>query len=130
MDGQWVVAAGILMVLHGLIHLMGTTVYMELGSLEALPYKTTLLGGRWELGAGGIRVFGALWLMPAVGFALAGTALVAGWSWPTLLLVIVTLFSLTLTLLDWDRAFAGALFNTAILGVVWAGPSIAAWLSE
>jgi len=54
---------------------------MRLGNVEALPYKTTLLGGRWELGEGGIRVFGALWLIPAVGFGLAGAALMAGWAW-------------------------------------------------
>jgi hypothetical protein len=130
MQEPWVVAAGILVVVHGLIHLMGTTVYMELGTVEGLPYKTTLLGGRWELGAEGIRRFGALWLVPAVGFALAGTALIAGWSWPTSLLVILTVFSLALTLLDWDRAFAGAVFNAAILAAVWAGPSVAAWISE
>jgi hypothetical protein len=130
MQESLVVFAGILLVMHGLIHLMGTTVYMELGTVEALPYKTTLLGGRWELGAGGIRTFGALWLLPAVGFGLAGTALIAGWPWPTPLLAMVTLFSLVLTVLDWDRAYAGAFFNVVVLGALSAGPSIVAWLTE
>jgi hypothetical protein len=63
--GPWVFAAGVVLVLHGMIHLMGTTVYMKLGHVEASPYKTTLLGGRWDPGEGGMRVFGALWLIPA-----------------------------------------------------------------
>ena len=50
------------LVLHGLIHLMGTTVYMKLGMIEGFGYKTTLLAGRFDLGAGGIAVFGALWV--------------------------------------------------------------------
>lgn len=130
MQEALIVFVGILLVAHGLIHLMGTTVYLELGTIEGLPYKTTLLGGRWELGADGIRVFGGLWLVPAVGFGLAGTALIAGWPWATPLLAIVTLLSLVLTVLDWDRAYAGAVFNVVVLGALGAGPSIAAWLTR
>jgi len=38
--------AALLLVLHGLIHLMGTTVCMRLGEIQGLPYKTMLFGGR------------------------------------------------------------------------------------
>jgi hypothetical protein len=65
-----IIIASIVLVLHGLIHLMGTAVYMKLGTVEGLKYKTTLLGGRWDLGAGGIWVFGALWAVAAVGFVV------------------------------------------------------------
>jgi len=40
-----------------------------------------LLGGRWDLGEGGIRVFGALWAAAAIGFVAAAAALLAGWGW-------------------------------------------------
>ena len=50
------------LVVHGLIHLMGTAVYIRLAEVKGLTYKTTLLSGHWELGEGGIRVFGALWV--------------------------------------------------------------------
>ncbi len=55
-----IIIASIILVLHGLIHLMGTAVYMKLTRIQGLNYKTTLLGGRWDLGEGGIKVFGAL----------------------------------------------------------------------
>ncbi len=61
-----IVITAIVLVLHGLIHLMGTAVYMKLGVIQQLPYKATVLGGRWDLGAGGIAVYGALWAVAAI----------------------------------------------------------------
>jgi len=69
------------LVVHGLIHLMGTAVYIRLAEVKGLTYKTTLLSGHWELGEGGIRVFGALWVLPAIGFVAAALALATGWGW-------------------------------------------------
>ena len=61
-------AGALVLALHGLVHLMGTTVYLKLGELEGMPYRTTLLDGRWDLGDGGIRVVGVLWAVAAVAF--------------------------------------------------------------
>ena len=123
------VLAAILLILHGLIHLMGTVVYTKLGTVKGLSYKTTLLGGRWDLGEGGITVFGALWAVAAVGFVVAALALLTGWSWWKPVLIGVTLFSLVLTSLDWGVAFAGIVVNLGILAALWLGPRIAGWLS-
>jgi hypothetical protein len=115
-------AFAILLVLHGLIHLMGTTVYMKLGQIQGLPYKTTLLGGRWDLGERGIRVFGALWMLPAVGFVLAGAALFVNHpAWGSFAIVSCVV-SLVLTLLDVRAAFAGAILDVLILAAIWMGP--------
>jgi hypothetical protein len=124
-----IIIAAFVLVLHGLIHLMGTTVYMKLGTLEALPYKTTLLSGRWDLGEGGIRAFGALWAVAAIGFVVAAVALLAGWGWWQPTLIWVALFSLVLTALDWSNAYAGVIINIVILAVLALGPRIAGWLS-
>jgi hypothetical protein len=109
----------ILVILHGLIHLMGTIVYMQWGEIESLPYKTTLLNGRWDLGETGIKAFGLLWLIPLVGFVLAGIALLMGWGWWQPLLTGVSLFSLLVTALDWHVAYAGTAVNVIILVVLW-----------
>jgi hypothetical protein len=114
----------VVLILHGLIHLMGTTVYMKLGRIEGLPYKTTLLGGRWQLGEPGMRVFGALWVVPAVGFILGGAALLAGLAVWTPLIIGTAVISLILTGLDWKAAYAGAILSAAILVIVWLGPII------
>lgn len=119
------VAAAVL-ILHGLVHLMGTAVYMKIGKVEGLPYKTTLLSGRWDLGESGIRVFGALWVVPALGFMLCGLGLLAGWPWAQPMAVGLALLSLLLTLLDWNTAYAGAIVDTAILCVIWLAPAVLA----
>jgi hypothetical protein len=116
------IVAGVL-IGHGLIHLLGVTAYVRLAEVAELPYKNTLLHGRWVLGDAGMRVFGALWLVPAVGFIAAAIILLTGGSGWLLPLVIATAFSLVLTALDWEKAFAGLILNILILAFLWARTS-------
>lgn len=113
------VIAALILILHGLIHLMGTVTYMKLGVVEGLTYKTTLLGGRWDLGESGIRIYGALWAVATIGFVLASIAMLFGWAWWRPVLAGVAAFSLALTVLDWKVASAGAILNIVILA--WLG---------
>lgn len=124
-----VIVATIVLVLHGLIHLMGTASYMRLAEVQGLPYKTTVLGGRWDLGAGGIAAYGALWAVAAVGFVVVALAFWFGGAWWQPALVAVTLLSLVLTALDWNVAFAGAIVNLVILLWLWLGPRLRADLA-
>lgn len=123
------IIAVLVLALHGLIHLMGTTVYMKLGEIQGFTYKTTLLSGYWDLGTNGIRLFGALWIFPGVGFIMVAIALLMGWGWWQSALIPVALFSLVLTGLDWSIASAGAYLNIAILLLTWWSSHIAGWLS-
>jgi hypothetical protein len=50
------IIAVIVLILHGIIHLMGTTVYMKLGEIQGFTYKTTLLSGHWDLDSNGISI--------------------------------------------------------------------------
>jgi hypothetical protein len=110
--------AALVLFFHGLIHLMGTTVYLKLGNLEGFAYKTTLLNGQIDLGANGIALFGGLWALAALGFVVAALGLLLHWRGRQPLLLAVTLFSLLLTGLDWEIAFAGALLNLVILALL------------
>ncbi len=120
----------IILVVHGLIHLMGPAVYMKLIEIQDFSYKTTLLGGRWDLGENGISIFGAMWVVPAVGFIVISIALLAKWKWWKPILVAVALFSLVLTVLDWSIAYAGAALNIFILVVVGLKLRITSWFSR
>ena len=114
------ILAAVVLVAHGLIHLIGTTVYLRLAEIEGFAYKTTLLGGRWDLGAAGIGVFGALWAVAGLGFIAAAIGMLTGSSWWQAVLIAVTIFSLILTALDSSLAFAGIGLNIAILiAVFW-----------
>jgi hypothetical protein len=92
--------AAAVLALHGLVHLMGTAAYLKLAQVQGLPYKTTLLSGRLELGANGIAFFSIVWALIAAGFVVTAIALIADWAWWPAALIGVTLLSLSVTLLD------------------------------
>jgi hypothetical protein len=113
---RWVsYLAAFVLIAHGLIHLLGTTVYLRLGEVAGFPYKTTLFGNSWDVGQIGIGMFGAMWAVAAVGFIVAAIAMLTGSSWWQPVLIGVTVFSLLLTGLDWNLAFAGVALNLMIL---------------
>ena len=103
---------------HGLVHLLGTAVYLGLADVAEFPYKTTLLGGAVEVGDLGIRLFGVLWAVAAIGFVVSAGALVTGRDQWQLLLVGVATFSLLLTGLDYTVAYAGIVVNLGVLAAV------------
>ena len=119
------IIGSIVLLLHGIVHLMGTAAYLKLTEIEQLPYKTTVLGGRWDIGARGTAIYGALWTVAALGFITAAIAFFSGWSWLQPVLLGVTLLSLVLTALDWGVAYAGVIVNIAILVTLILGPLLA-----
>lgn len=106
---------------------MGTASYLKFATVEGLPYKTTVLDGRWDLGTRGIAAFGVLWAAVALGFVIAALAFWFGWVWWQSVLVGVTLVSLLLTALNWDVAYAGVGIDLAILLLLWLGPTVSGW---
>lgn len=101
--------------LHGLVHLMGFVAYWPLAGIAELPYKTTLLGGRWSVGPSGMRIYSVIWLGVAVGLAAAIIMLLTGRSsWAPVMLVAISI-SLIITWLDWSNAFRGAIISLVIL---------------
>jgi len=108
----------VVLVAHGLVHLLGTAVYLELVDVADFPYKTTLLGGVVDVGAAGMAVFGVLWAVAAVGFVASAGALVTDRDQWRPVLTGVALFSLLLTGLDYTVAYTGVVVNLGILAAV------------
>ena len=100
---------------HAVIHLMGLYAYWPLGELTELPYKTTLLNGTWDVGALGMQLYSALWLLATLLLLIAayGVANLTNW-WQPMLLVAAA-FSLAVTALDWSMAYAGTVVDVALL---------------
>ena len=101
--------------LHGVIHLLGVAAYLKLAEVQTLPYKTTVLDGRWDLGPTGIALFGVLWGVAALGFLYAALAFGLRWESARATLLGVALLSLVLTILDFRVAPMGIGVNLAIL---------------
>ena len=110
------IIVAVLLVGHGLVHLLGFVVPWRLATLEEMPYKTTVLAGNLDVGATGIRVVGLFWLLAAIGFVVAGGGAFTQQPWWGTVTLGVTLFSLALCILGWPEARFGLLVNLAILG--------------
>lgn len=114
-------AAAFIIFAHGLVHLIGVVVYWQLAVVNEIPYKTTLLGGRWDIGETGMRIFGLLWLLGTIGFVVAATGMAIRNAWWQPVLLVTTLFSLVITFLDWDATKFGAITNLIILIILVVG---------
>jgi len=115
------VILALLLLLHGLVHVLGFVVPWRLASVETMPYTTTLLAGSLNVGASGIRVVGALWLLAAVGLVIAGVGVLTAQSWWAPLALVVVLCSLMLTILGWPASYFGVLVNVALLAYLILG---------
>jgi hypothetical protein len=103
---------------HGVAHLVGFVVPWRIARLEEMPYGTTLLGGRVDVGDSGIRLVGVLWLLGALAFwgsAAALLLMVPWWGWLTMG---VSVFSLVLCVFGWPQAKIGVPVNLLVLTVV------------
>jgi hypothetical protein len=111
------VLLAVVLLLHGFAHLVGFAGSWRLA--ESIPYKTTLLNGAIDVGDTGIRFAGLLWLAAALGFAVAGVAVLYRASWWPAFTVMVAMISLLMCLIALPDAQAGAVLNgVLILGVL------------
>ncbi len=116
------IAAGAVVVAHGLIHLIGFVVPWGISSVEGFAYRTTALGGAIALGDTGARAIGIVWLACAAGFVVAGIAIWRRASWAPPLTAALAVVSVAVCVLGLPETSAGIVVNAAILGAV-------AWVS-
>ena len=120
-------ALGLLMALHGFAHLVGMVVSWQLAPLEGAIYKTTLLSGRVDVGDAGMRVMGALWLLTALGFAIASFATFTGRPWFVAAAIAVSVVSLALSIVALPDSRIGIAVNVLILAALGIG-TFARWI--
>jgi hypothetical protein len=116
-------ALAMLMLLHGLAHLPGFLVPWRIAHLAELPYGTTVLMGRMDVGDAGIRVVGLLWLLAAIGFCTVAAGVLADRSWWAPLTWAFLVGSTALVALAWPAARVGLLPNLLILAALLTPPA-------
>ena len=119
------IGIAILLVIHGMIHLIGFRVYGQGVPMAEMSFKTTFFNDSVDLGISGTRVYGWLWLLPTLGFILAGAGFFLHTSWWQPVLIVASLASLIITGMDWKNAFPGTLIDMVLLAVILFSPIIA-----
>ncbi len=110
----------IFLVVHGISHLVGFVVPWKLAVIPEAPYKTTILKGTVDLGDSGIRIFGLIWLLLAVGFGTSAVLLfLKSTAWLPFT-ALITAVSLILSVLAWPESKVGIPVNILILAVLLA----------
>jgi hypothetical protein len=110
------IAIAIVLALHGFAHVVGFA--GSFGLAESIPYKTTVLGGTVDLGDGGIRAFGILWLIAAAAFLVASAAAMTNQEWWTKAVLVAAVGSLLLGMMALPEARIGVAIDLLILGAV------------
>ena len=119
-----IVALAVLMLLHGIAHLPGFFSPWQLATLAEMPYDTTLLAGRLDVGESATRLLGLVWLATSVLFVVAscGAVLHRGW-WAGVAMVAIAA-SLALCVLEWPAARIGVPVNLAIVAAIVLGQQL------
>ena len=113
-----------LLAFHGFAHLPGFVGSWRLASFPDLPYHTTLLGGRVDVGDLGMRLVGTLWLLVALGFAAAAVGGARSDTWWAITAFVAATVSLALCVLEWPATRLGVPVNVAILVALLTGRSM------
>ena len=120
--------AAVLIGAHGLVHLIGFVVPFRLVELQGYAYTTSAAWGHIELGDGGTRLVGVLWLLATIAFITAGYGLWHSASWAIPLTAVTAGGSLPLCVLGSPTASAGIAIDVLIIAV--AGASLAGRLPQ
>ncbi len=111
----------VLMGVHRIAHLPGFLASWQIGRVEGLVYKTTVLSGHLDLGHAGIRTVALLWLFASLGFLLAASGAILGRSFWLPCAAIVATSSLVLSVLSWPDSRIGVAVNLVVLALLGIG---------
>lgn len=108
------------MIVHGMAHLVGFAGAWHLD--KQIPYKTTILHGRCDIGDRGIRMIGIAWLAVAVAFIGIGGAAMTNQTWWLPAAASAGALSLVLCLIESPDARFGAAIDAGILAALLLAP--------
>jgi hypothetical protein len=103
---------------HGVAHLVGFLGSWRLASFAEMPYRTTILSGRIDLGESGIRAMGAGWLALAVACGVVALGFAIDARWAVRLAAGVLLASSLFCILGWPEARIGLFVNLGLAVVL------------
>lgn len=109
---RWFIA--LVLAAHGIAHGVGFAVNWQVISTPELPFSTTVFGGRWNVGAEGIRLVGLLWLVAGAACLTAAVALASDAPWSVSATIAALVLSLAMCALGWPAARTGVYVNLGL----------------
>lgn len=100
---------------HGVCHMPGFAVSWQLLTMPKLPYRTSILGGRLDLGDGGVRAWGIVWLALAVAFGVYAVGVWTRASWWLRVTPVLVAISTLCCLAALPEALLGLAANLGLL---------------
>jgi len=110
--------AAVVLVLHGVIHLIGFVSPWRIASIEGFAYRSTVFNGALDVGDLSVRAIGSVWLGLMVGFLAAGFGVWRGKAWAFGLTGVLAIVSLVVCLAGLPETAAGVAIDLAILAGV------------
>lgn len=117
-------ALSALLAAHGVAHLVGFAVPWRLTTAPDMPFKTTLLAGRVDVGEAGIRLVGVLWMLTAVVMVAAALGLAVQARWAGSIVLPVVAVSLVLCLVELPQARIGLVLNGVLVLLLLLHPAL------
>jgi hypothetical protein len=115
-------AFAVLLVLHGLVHLIGFTVPWRLGGLRESEYSTLILNRSIEVGDTVVKLLGLLWLAAAVAFVVVAAMVWRGHRWAVRTVVALLLGSAVLCTVDLPTSVMGLAIDAGLLALLAFAP--------
>jgi hypothetical protein len=110
------IALALVFVAHGIAHLVGVAGSWSLS--PAIPFHSTIFGGRIDIGGAGMRGLGFVWLLTALAFAVAAFGVYTASPWWRAFTFVVAAVSLVLSAAEWPAARIGVAVNLGIIVAV------------
>lgn len=105
----------VVIIIHAVAHLVGFVVPWKIAKLEEMPYKTTVLGGKYNVGDKWIRVIGLFWLTASILFFAAVAGIILELQWWKSFVVGASVFSFILSIIGLPDSRIGLWFNVLLI---------------
>ena len=112
------IAGATFLALHGLVHAMGFVAAWQIGTLDGVAYRTTVLNGAVDVGDAGARLLGLALIALVPAFVGTAIGVAQGRPWAMRATAVVAAISLVVCVVGLPDAVIGVAVNAAILAVV------------
>jgi hypothetical protein len=110
----------LLLIIHGIAHLVGFVVPWKILTLAEMPYKSTIFYNKIDLGHSGIKIIGIFWLLIALLFFIAALFFILQYQVWFVLSIISICSSFVLCILGLPESKIGVFANFFILLLLFA----------